>query len=176
MGELAALEQIRSDSRAARQECDPGRAVRAARRGRRRRGDGKTRGAITNLFGSQGRFQAETMALALSAGDLIAGVEFPDRAAFATAGRLDRRPLRGQSARGPRTGRSRLSTTAPLGALAECGALRALERAHQRARAWPSTRSGSPARERCSARAIAHFGLELREDATLADLACAVAS
>jgi hypothetical protein len=35
--------------------------------------DDKTRGAITNLFGSQAAFQADTMARALSASDLIEG-------------------------------------------------------------------------------------------------------
>ena len=39
--------------------------------------DGKTRAAVTNLFGSQAAFQAETMALALDSGDWIEGVEPP---------------------------------------------------------------------------------------------------
>ena len=39
--------------------------------------DGKTRGVIANLFGSQAAFQAETMALALSAEELIEQISYP---------------------------------------------------------------------------------------------------
>ena len=39
--------------------------------------DGKTRGSITNLFGSQAAFQAETMALALNAGAWIETIKYP---------------------------------------------------------------------------------------------------
>ena len=68
IGELVALKQIKSDARALDNQTiaigpfarlDAG-AV-AAR-------DGKTRGAITNLFGSQAAFQGEIMALARNAG------------------------------------------------------------------------------------------------------------
>ena len=77
IGELVALEQIKTDSEAldagsvaigpfARLDAN----TVAAR-------DGKTRGVITNLFGSQAAFQAETMALALSATDLIEQIVYP---------------------------------------------------------------------------------------------------
>ena len=76
IGELVALEQIKTDSEAldagtvaigpfARLDAN----TVAAR-------DGKTRGVISNLFGSQAAFQAETMALVLSAADLIEQIEF----------------------------------------------------------------------------------------------------
>jgi hypothetical protein len=40
--------------------------------------EGKTRGAIRNLFGSQAAFQTETMAHVLSAGDWIERIEYPE--------------------------------------------------------------------------------------------------
>ena len=63
--------------------------------------DGKTRGAISNLFGSQAAFQAETMALALSAADWIERIEYPAPADFPTADAWLDAFLAGESARGP---------------------------------------------------------------------------
>jgi hypothetical protein len=82
IGELVALEQIRKDAKLldggataigpfARLDAN---AV-AAR-------DGKTRGTISNLFGSQAAFQAETMALALNADEWVDGPRFPAPADF----------------------------------------------------------------------------------------------
>ena len=83
MGELVVLEQIRKKD--AKKLDDGAVAVGpfarldaedvAAR-------DGKTRGAITNLFGSQAAFQAETMALALDPGTWV------DRVPISSARRL----------------------------------------------------------------------------------------
>ena len=77
IGELKVLEQIKRDSELLDEQAIPigpfarldANAVAAH--------DGKTRGAITNLFGSQAAYQAETMALALSAGDWIERLEYP---------------------------------------------------------------------------------------------------
>ena len=102
MGELVALEQIRKDAR----KLDDGAVAVgpfarldaedvAAR-------DGKTRGAITNLFGSQAAFQGEIMALALNAGEWIDRIEFADPAAFPTADAWLDAFFAGESARGPR--------------------------------------------------------------------------
>jgi hypothetical protein len=66
--------------------------------------DGKTRGAITNLFGSQAAFQAETMALALDVGDWIEQIEYPAPADFPTADAWLDAFLAGESARGPQHG------------------------------------------------------------------------
>ena len=82
IGELVALEQIRKDAKLldggatavgpfARLDAN---AV-AAR-------DGKTRGAISNLFGSQAAFQAATLALALNADEWVEQVKFPTRPPF----------------------------------------------------------------------------------------------
>ena len=95
------LEQVRTDARRFDQESiavgpfarlDAG-AV-AAR-------EGKTRGAVTNLFGSQSAFQAETMALALNTWEFIERIEYPDPAAFATADEWVDAFFAGESARGP---------------------------------------------------------------------------
>jgi hypothetical protein len=102
IGELVALKQIKSDAKALENQTiaigpfarlDAG-AV-AAR-------DGKTRGAITNLFGSQAAFQGEIMALALNAGEWIDRIEFADPAAFPTADAWLDAFFAGESARGPR--------------------------------------------------------------------------
>jgi hypothetical protein len=63
--------------------------------------DDKTRGAITNLFGSQAAFQAETMARALSAGDWIERIEHPDPAAYDNADEWVDALFAGESERGP---------------------------------------------------------------------------
>ena len=175
MGELAALEQIRSDSQLLDRNAIPvgpfarldANAVAAE--------DGKTRGAITNLFGSQAMFQAETMELALSAGDWIADVEFPDYAAFATADEWIDAFFEGQSARGPRHGAE---------PVIDYGSLWALWLSAVPYGLW-SERISEPSLaehaqwlarlEEVLGRAIGHFGLKLRRDATITDLACAVA-
>ena len=80
MGELAVLEQVRRDARRFDEasiavgpfaRLDAG-AVAAL--------EGKTRGAVTNLFGSQSAYQAETMALALNTWEFIERLEYPDPA------------------------------------------------------------------------------------------------
>jgi hypothetical protein len=66
IGELVALEQIREDARLlddGASAIGPFARIDANAVAAR---DGKTRGAVTNLFGSQAVFQAETMALALT--------------------------------------------------------------------------------------------------------------
>jgi hypothetical protein len=104
IGELAVLEQIRRDSEAldasaiavgpfARLDAN---AVAAA--------DGKTRGAVTNVFGSQAAFQVATMELALSASELIAAIEYPQPADYETAEQWVDAFFEHESARGPRHG------------------------------------------------------------------------
>jgi hypothetical protein len=77
LAELAVLQQIQADARLldteqiavgpfARLDANAVAAV-----------DGKTRGVISNLFGNQARFQAETMILALSAGHWIEAIDYP---------------------------------------------------------------------------------------------------
>lgn len=176
IGERAALEQIRRDAEAldrraiaigpfARLDAN---AVAAA--------DGKTRGAVTNLFGSQASFQAETMALALSAGDWIDRIDYPDPAAFADAGAWADAFFAGESARGPEHGGEPAVDYASLWALWLSAVPYGL---------WSEEVSGPSMEEhaRWLARletvlqhALDHFGVALRDDTTVGDLAVACAS
>jgi hypothetical protein len=176
MGQLAALEQIRTDSAAlddqamaigpfARLDAN---AV-AAR-------DGKTRGAITNLFGSQAAFQAETMALVLRAGDWIERIEYPDPTSFASAEDWLDAVLTGESARGPRHGSEPAVGYASLWALWLSAVPYGL---------WSTEVSGPSMDEhvqwlakleKALQGALDHFGRRLREGVTVTDLACALAS
>ena len=79
--------------------------------------DGKTRGAITNLFGSQRVFRAETMALALSAQDWVRHSGYPSPAQFPDAEAWLDALLVGQSARGPLHGADPVVDYASLWAL-----------------------------------------------------------
>ncbi len=176
MGELAALEQIREDARAlderalavgpfARLDAN---AVAAS--------DGKTRGAITNLFGSQASYQAETMALALRAGDWIEELVYPDPTAFPSAEAWVDALFGFESARGPQHGSDPAVRYATLWALWLTAVPYGL---------WSERIAGPSMAEHAQwlarledvlGRAIEHFGLTLRDGVTLADLAAAAAN
>jgi hypothetical protein len=176
IGELEVLQQIRRDSEAldrsaiavgpfARLDAN---AVAAQ--------DGKTRGAITNLFGSQAAFQIDTMDLALNAGDWIAQLEYPAPADFASADEWVEALFAGESARGPRHGADPAIDYANLWALWLSAVPYGL---------WsdvisrPSLEEHVEWTRRLAAvlqDALDHFGLELREDTTLTDVASACAN
>jgi hypothetical protein len=138
--------------------------------------DGKTRGAITNLFGSQAAFQAETMALALSAGGWIERIEYPAPEDHATADEWVDAFFAGESARGPQHGGTPVVgygmlwavwlSSVPYGLWSEEVARPGMEEHVQLVRQL----------EGVFARALVHFGLSLREGTTLTDLAGATAS
>jgi hypothetical protein len=176
VGELVALEQIRKDAKLldggatavgpfARLDAN---AV-AAR-------EGKTRGAISNLFGSQAAFQAETMALALNADEWVERVEFPAPADCPTAEAWFDAVLAGQSARGPVHGAKPMVddgflwalwlSTIPYGLWSEEVSRPSMKEYVQWLRRL----------ERIFTEALDHFGLALRDGTTINDLACAVAS
>jgi len=176
IGELVALEQIRKDAKLldsgatavgpfARLDAN---AV-AAR-------DGKTRGAISNLFGSQAAFQAATMALALNAGEWVEQVEFPALADFPTAEAWFDAVLAGQAARGPVHGAKPTVndgflwalwlSTMPYGLWSEQVSRPSMKENVQWLRRL----------ERIFTQALDHFGRALRAGTTINDLACAVAS
>ena len=101
IGELVALEQIKKDSETldlhsiavgpfARLDANEV----AAR-------DGKTRGVISNLFGSQAAFQAETMALALNSRDWISRIQYPDPGDYEEVDEWLDAFFTGESERGP---------------------------------------------------------------------------
>ena len=104
IGELVVMEQIKKDSESldhlsiavgpfARLDAN----VVAAR-------DGKTRGAITNLFGSQASFQAETMALALYSRDWIEQIQYPAPDDYPDVGAWLDGFFRAETERGPQMG------------------------------------------------------------------------
>jgi hypothetical protein len=176
LGELAVLLQIRRDSEAldaraiavgpfARLDAN---AVAAE--------EGKTRGAITNLFGSQAAFQVGTMERALAAGDWIDRLEHPAPARFATAEAWIDALFAGESARGPQHGAEPAVDYAFLWTLWLSAVPYGL---------W-SQRVGGPSMaehvqwltrlEQVLQEGLDHFGAALRDDTTVADLACACAS
>jgi hypothetical protein len=176
MGELAALEQIRRDSEALDDRAlavGPFARLDATTVAAR---DGKTRGAITNLFGSQAGFQAETMALALSAGDWIERIEFPEPGAFATAEEWVDALFAGESARGPQHGAEPSVGYGPLWALWLSAVPYGL---------WSERIAGPSMEEHVQwvarleqvfAGALEHFGMRLRSGTTVNDVAAASAS
>jgi hypothetical protein len=175
MGERAVLEQIRRDSErldATALAVGPFARLDA---GAVAAQDGKTRGAISNLFGSQAAFRAETMALALSAGGWIERLEYPAPDAFPTAEAWVDALFAGESERGPHHGAEPVVDYASLWSLWLSAVPYGL---------W-SERIAGPSMEeyalwlerleRALKGALDHFGLALREDMTVGDLACACA-
>lgn len=176
MGKLVVLEQIREDSELLGEvaiavgpfaRIDAG-AV-AAR-------DGKSRGAITNVFGSQAAFQAATMELALNASEWVEQIKLPAPGDFATATDWLDALLDGQSARGPKHAKEPAVddgflwtlwlSVVPYGVWSEHVAGLSLAEYVQ----WVKRL------EQCLEQALHHFGLRLRESVALNDLACAIAS
>jgi hypothetical protein len=185
IGELVALEQIKTDSEALDSEALDSEALDsgsvaigpfarldantvAAR-------DGKTRGVITNLFGSQAAFQAETMALALSATDLIEQIDYPRPADYPSADEWVDALFDGEAARGPSHGAEPVLDYAALWALWLSAVPYGI---WSEAIAGPSVDENRAwlARLEVTFRgAIDHFDMILRDGTTVGDLACAVA-
>ena len=176
IGELAVLEQVRADARRLdEQSLAVGPFARLDANAVAAR-DGKTRGAVTNVFGSQAAFQAETMALALSAEDWVERIEYPDPAAFATADEWVDALFAGESARGPvhgaapQVGYASLWTlwlsAVPYGLWSERVSRPSLDEQLQHLDHLEEVLRG----------ALEHFRLGLREGTTVRDLASAIAS
>lgn len=176
IGELVALEQIRKDARlldGGATAIGPFARIDANLVAAR---DGKTRGAVTNLFGSQAAFQAETMALALNADRWVEQVQFPAPADFPTAETWFDAVLAGQSARGPAHGAKPAVddgflwalwlSTIPYGLWSEDVSRPSMKEYLQWLRRL----------ERILAAALDHFGRTLRKGTTVNDFACALAS
>lgn len=176
MGELAVLEQLRRDALRLDEESIAvgpfarldAKAVAAM--------DGKTRGAITNVFGSQATLQAETMALALSAEDWVGRVAYPEPAAYATAEEWVDAFFAAEAARGPMHGAepevryaslwALWLSAVPYGLWSERVSRPSIEEQLQHLDRVEAALSG----------ALDHFGLRLRAGTTVRDLASAVAS
>jgi BetI-type transcriptional repressor, C-terminal len=176
MGELVALEQIKNDAEQLETELIPiGPFARldanlvAAR-------DGKTRGAITNTFGSQAAFQVETMALALSARDWIERIEYPSPADFPSAEAWVDALLAGESDRGPRHGEEPTVSYASLWALWLSTLPYGLWSEQIAAASMTEYRQWLDRLAWVLEEALEHFDLSLREGTTIQDLASALAS
>ena len=138
--------------------------------------DGKSRGAVTNLFGSQAAFQAETMALALNASEWVERIKLPSPGDYASAEAWLDALLTGQSERGPAHGATPevadgflwmlWLSAVPYGLWSEPIARLGMQEYEQ----WVRRLEGS------FKQVLDHFGLVLREGTTINDLACAIAS
>jgi hypothetical protein len=176
LGELAVLEQIRDDAeRLDRHEIAIGPFARLDANAVAAR-DGKTRGAITNLFGSQASFQGETMALALSAADWVERIEYPAPEDHATADEWLDALLGAEAARGPVPGGEPAVGYGTLWALWLSAVPYGLWSERVRGPSLDEHLQVVANLERVLGAALEHFGLSLREDTTLNDLASAVAS
>ena len=173
---LVVLEQIREDSERLDREALPVGPFARLDANRVAAREGKTRGAISNLFGSQAALQAETMALALDAAQLIEAIAYPapedheDADAWLDAFFTD------QSARGPAHGAAPAVDYATLWALWLSAVPYGL---------WSERVAGPSIDEHLQwiaqleavlRRALGHFHLRLRAGTTVNDLACGVAS
>jgi hypothetical protein len=176
LGELAALDQICEDAAlidAQKIAVGPFARLDAEKVAAR---DGKTRGAITNVFGSQAAFQQATMALALSAASLIEEIDYPSPADFDADEDWVRAFFAGQAARGPRHGAppemgyralwTLWLSTVPYGLWCRAVSQDGIAEFAQ----WCT------GLERAFGGALEHFGLQLREGTTLSALACSAAS
>jgi hypothetical protein len=176
MGELAVLEQVRKDARRFDEasiavgpfaRLDAG-AVAAL--------EGKTRGAVTNLFGSQSAYQAETMALALNTWEFIERLEYPDPAQFATADEWVDAFFTGESARGPAHRAEPEVTYASLWTLWLSAVPYGLWSERVSAPSVGEQLQHLDRLEQVLTNVLERFGLKLREGTTVSDLASATVS
>ncbi len=176
LAELAVLEQIRADAAALDGQSlaigpfarlDAG-AV-AAR-------EGKTRGAVNNLFGSQAALQIETMAYALEAADLVGSVEYPAPADHETDEAWVAAFFAAQSARGPAHGADPALDYAALWALWLATVPYGVWSERVSGPSMEEYRGWIADLERTLRAAIDHFGRELDEGTTITDLATAAAA
>jgi hypothetical protein len=138
--------------------------------------DGKTRGAISNLFGSQAALQAETMALALSATDWIEQIAYPRPADFATAEDWVDAVFAGESERGPLCGSEPALDYAFLWTLWLSAVPYGLWSEQIRGPSMEEHVRWLERLEQAVRDALEHFGLSLRNGTTAGDLVCAMAS
>ena len=174
--QFAALEQIERDSELLdRRSTAVGPFARLDAGGVAGR-DGKTRGVISNLFGSQAAFQAATMERTLDAGDWIESLDYPASADYPDAGAWLDAVFAAESARGPLQGGKPKVDYAAAWALWLSTVPYGL---------WSKRISGPSMEENVQwmerleqvfGEAIDHFGRVLREGTTITDLAGAVAS
>ncbi len=176
IGEVVALEQIRKDSETldlysiavgpfARLDANEV----AAR-------DGKTRGVISNLFGSQSAFQAATMALALHSRDWIAQIRYPDPGDYPEVDAWLDAFFTGESERGPMHGSQPIANYGSVWALWLSAVPYGMWSEKIRRPSMEEHVQWLEKLERVLEDALQRFGSSLREGVTVGDLACAFAS
>ena len=138
--------------------------------------DGKTRGAITNLFGSQAAFQVETMDRSLNTEHEIERLAYPAPADHATAEDWLDAFFAAETARGPRHGADPAVDYASLWALWLSVLPYGMWSEQVAGPSLEEWRHWIDRLEEVLAGALDHFGLELRDDTTLTDLTVAVAT
>ena len=138
--------------------------------------DGKTRGVISHLFGSQAAFQAATMDRALDAADWIEEIDYPAPADHPDAVAWVDAFFTGESARGPRQGVRPKVDYAALWALWLSAVPYGLWSKRVREPSMEEHVQWVQRLEQVLGAAIDHFGLALRDGTTLNDLAGASAS
>jgi hypothetical protein len=176
LGELEVLEQIKRDSELLEQQAIPVGPFARLDAGAVAAHDGKTRGAITNLFGSQAAFQAETMALVLSVGDWIELIEYPAPEDFGDADAWLDAFFGGESERGPQHGGDPVVDFWSLWALWLSTVPYGIWSEEVQGPSMDEHRQWVARLERELGHALEHFGMELREGTTLNDLAGGIAS
>lgn len=175
LGELVVLEQIQKDAALIDKQSIAIGPFARLDAGAVAVHEGKTRGAINNLFGSQAAFQVETMALALNATSWIEQTEYPIPADFETDEAWVDAFFHSQWARGPHHGTEPKVDYASLWVLWLSAIPYGL---------W-SEQICRPAidehvlwvkqLEEVLQQAVEHFNKTLREGVTLTDLASAIA-
>ena len=137
--------------------------------------DGKTRGVIANLFGSQSAFQAATMALALGAQELIEEIEHPRPADYPDADAWVDAFFGEQSARGPSHGSEPRDYYTSLWTLWLSAVPYAVWSDEDAEPGLAETRDWMSGMVAVFAEALDHFDLILRPGTSLDDLAVATA-
>jgi hypothetical protein len=146
--ELAVLEQLREDAgRLDSDELAVGPFARLDANALAAR-EGKTRGAITNLFGSQAALQTATMALALDAAEELGSGTHPAPADHADPEDWVDAFFADQAAAGPATPPTLRWTTPPSGRSGSPPCPTGSGASGCRGRASPSTGAGSPSSRR----------------------------
>ena len=173
---LVVLEQIREDSERLDREALPVGPFARLDANKVAAREGKTRGAISNLFGSQAALQAETMGLALDAAQLIEAIAYPDPADHADPDAWVDAFFAEQSARGPRHGAEPAVDYATLWALWLSAVPYGLWSERVAGPSVDEHRRWVAQLEEVLGGALDHFGLRLRTGTTLNDLACGAVS